>query len=97
VITWYSVPNQKGFKRKPEWMRSAGIEDTGDVYVPAVIVGNEMLVFLCAGWDNEPAVYLDEHLFVRASWMAREFPKVRDICIKIEANVRSWPGGTDGR
>lgn len=91
MITWYSVSNRRGHKRLPEWKRSAGIEDdTGDVFVPAVIAGNEMIVFLCAGWDNEPAAYLDEHLFVRASWMAREFPKLRDICMKIEANVRRW-------
>ena len=91
MITWYSVPNQKGHKRVAEWKRSAGIEDgTGDVFVPAVIAGNEMIVFLCAGYDAEPAAYLDKHLFVRASWMAKEFPGLRDICEKIEANVRGW-------
>lgn len=84
---WASVPNQPGRKKTPRWMRSAAIDDRGEVFVPAAIAGSEKMVFLCLGWDGEPAVIDSHHLFVRASWMAREFPKTREVCEKITAKM----------
>ena len=88
-IKWFSVPNPEG-RNKPERMRSAAISDEGHIYVPAVIAGNEKMVFLCAVFDGTPVVVCDEHLFVRSDWMLKEFPNTREVLEKIEINVRSW-------
>ena len=85
---WVAVPNPPGYKKTPLWKRSAAIDDQGDVWVPAVIAGSEKIVFLCAGYDGEPAVIESKHLFVRASWMAREFPETREVCEKITKRMR---------
>lgn len=88
-IKWFAVPNPEGWD-KPEWMRCAGLSDSGDVYVPGVIAGNESMVYMCAGFDGEPVVFCEEHLYVRSNWMRREYPDTSEVLEKIERNVRSW-------
>ena len=81
---WASVPNVQGERKAPKWARSAAIDDNGDIFVPAAIAGSETAVFFCLGWDGgEPAVWDSKHLFVRASWLAKEFPLTREVCEKI--------------
>lgn len=72
----------------PEWGRSAAMADDGTVFVPGAIGDNETWVVLAAGYDNIPIVFDDDHLFVPARWLAKEFPgAVADLCVKIEQRV----------
>lgn len=71
-----------------KWQRSAGINaKTGDVFVPAHIAGNEQELLLCASFDGEPCAILHKHLFVRSSWMKKEYPKTKEVCEKIESKI----------
>jgi hypothetical protein len=50
-----------------------------------------------AGWDEDCAVLIDGvplvpsegHVFVPANWVAREYPDVADLALKIEHRIRS--------
>ena len=89
-IHWYAVPNPEGFDEQSEWKRSAGVDDSGCIWVPAVIAGNELLVFLAIGYDGLEGVMLDGHLFVRSDWMRHEYPDTGEVLDKIEPNIKSW-------
>ncbi|RTT13490.1 hypothetical protein DY954_07590 [Pseudomonas aeruginosa] len=87
-IRWFSVPNPE-HKRFPEWRRSFGIDDQGEVYVPAAMAGdeNELNVMLCAADDRQiTAVHLEHH-FVPSEWLKREFPKHFELIEIIEARA----------
>lgn len=93
-LTWITMAPPKGWVPRPKWQRSAAIDQDGEVYIPAVIAGNEKTVFLCVAGDIEPVVIDSGHLFVRATWMAREFPAERAVCeliLRRVAEVCGWP------
>ena len=59
------------------------------VFVPAIIAGGEMEVFLCAGYDGTPLVVDKGHVYVPAPWVAREFPRAKETAEKIERQVKT--------
>ncbi|MGE9760933.1 hypothetical protein [Pseudomonas sp. PDM20] len=78
-ITWLVVDKPEG-KRMPEWSRTIGVTDKGQVYVPAAMGGNEQQVVLCLAWDGTDCIEHLNHVFVPADWMAKEFPQTAEIC-----------------
>lgn len=89
-IHWFCVSNPDG-KRFLEWRRSFGVSDSGVVFVPAAMAGDEteMNVMLCASDDGQStAVHLDHH-FVPSDWLKREFPKHLELIEMIEARAQT--------
>ena len=62
-----------------QWKRSAGMDEHGDIYVPAIIAGEEKKIFFDSDRDEEPIAILDDHLFVRSKWVEKitQTPKRR--------------------
>ncbi len=88
-VHWFAVPNPE-HKRFPEWRRSFGISDEGNVFVPAAMAGDdtEMHVMLCAAAEGQAtAVHLDHH-FVPSGWLKREFSKHFELIEIIEARAQ---------
>lgn len=88
-IQWFAVDNPPGYNH-PEWIRTAGIDDCGRVLVPAIIGGDEQLIYLSIGFDGAPHAMLDGHLFVLSEWLRKECPHTSEVLEKIESNVRKW-------
>ncbi|HEV8500407.1 MAG TPA: hypothetical protein VGR63_02435 [Casimicrobiaceae bacterium] len=86
-MTWYIVPNS-GKKRLPKWMRLFALDENGDFWVPAIIGGSEMAVLLACGFDGEAICTNDNHVYARAAWMAREYPKLAASLEKMRARVQ---------
>jgi hypothetical protein len=77
-------------------MRSAALSDDGTVFIPAAIAGHEQQAVLCATWDGTvPLVIDDDHAYLPAQWMAREYPEIADICHVIEEQTKAHFGGGD--
>lgn len=78
----------------PEWGRTSYIDPgSGQVYVPAVLGGNEEAVFLCASFDGVSVVAVDDHVYVPAEWMAKEHPDAAPACRRIVGYVRAAHAG----
>ena len=86
-IAWGTVTPKKHLKGA-HWQRTAGIDDAGQVWAPAAIAGNEKTVFLCAAFDNEPGVFREHHLYLRTSWLRREFSDTAETLDVIEAKIK---------
>lgn len=84
-MDWFEVGSLPDL---PQWQRSAGIDADGTVYVPACIAGHEHIVTLCAFHDGVTVILHQEHPYIPSTWMAREYPPVRDLCEKIERRLR---------
>lgn len=87
-IEWFTVQPKKRLKGE-RWQRTAGLDHAGQIWVPAAVAGNERSVMLCASFDNEPAIFREHHLFLRATWLRREFPRAADILDVIEARIKA--------
>lgn len=87
-MMWIEVANPAG-QKVPKWKRSAALADDGTIFVPAIIAGDEQIVFLTASWDGV-SVITDEdgHVFVPSNWVLREYPGTEEICSVIESRVR---------
>lgn len=86
-MEWIEVANPSG-KRVPKWIRSAALSEDDVVFVPGAISGNEMNAVLCASYDGTPLVQYLKHAYFPAQWLAKEYPKVKEVCEKIESTVR---------
>lgn len=75
-------------RRLPKWARRAAWHE-GQIYLPAIVAGNEVMVFLCMGYDATPALLYRQHLFCPADWLAREFPDAAEACEKAGKKVRA--------
>jgi hypothetical protein len=74
----------------PEWGRTSFINpEDREVFAPAILAGNEGMVFLCACHDNVGVVRSAGHIYVPAAWMAREFPETATACGKIIERTRA--------
>ena len=95
-ITW-GWSNSKNGRRwdAPRWERSAGLDDDGGVWLPAAVVGNEALVYAKTDLDGEPLVLHDDHLFVRVSWLRREYPECAEGLDALAAKIRAAFEGFD--
>lgn len=67
-----------------QWKRSAGMDEHGDIYVPAIIAGEEKKIFFDSDRDEEPIAILDDHLFVRSKWVEKNYPDTKETLGKIE-------------
>lgn len=84
---------QSSGKRHPKWMRTLVISDDGDeVFVPAAIAGNEDNVYLCTLFDGTATVSAHNHLYVPADWLAKEFPKAKELCEIMKASAKASLG-----
>lgn len=93
-IQWFCVPKPDG-KRIPEWRRSFGINDSGDVFVPAAMAGDEteMNVTLCALADTQQTAVHLEHHFVPSGWLKDVYPKHFELIEIIEARALTLLSG----
>ena len=82
-LQWFMVEG-----RAPKWARSAAIDADGTVWVPAVVAGSEMAVFLCAGYDGTKALVVGKHAYYPSEWVKREFPDARELVEKIERRLK---------
>lgn len=87
AIQWYLMNLPPGHKL-PKWKRTFGVSDSGTVFLPAAIAGNEQAVLLCAGYDGVEAATESNHLYVSTTWMAREYPATAEICAAAEKYAR---------
>lgn len=78
-MQWLTIENPKSHQY-PMWLRSFAVEDDGQVWMPAALAGDEATTVLCLAFDGEEGVERDGHVYVRASWLAREFPHTRAAC-----------------
>jgi myo-inositol-hexaphosphate 3-phosphohydrolase len=84
----FRVENVRGKKSIPSWARIAIVSDDDVLFVtPAVADISEMTALLCAGWDGTPVINYNEHIYVPADWMKREYPRCVDLVDKISARV----------
>lgn len=88
VITMPKPTNPK-WDNWPKWKRSFLVNEDGQVFLPAILAGNENNVFFMASWDGGIETVLHKkHLFVPLKWMLSEFPETSDICSKIANDPR---------
>jgi hypothetical protein len=88
--TWYVFANP-GTKQWPQWARQCALDANGDLWLPAALGGNEMVVVLACGFDGETVVTESEHAYVRAAWLEKEFPKLGTIARRIVARLEASP------
>lgn len=79
---WYEIDKEK-LGKWPEWARLYAIDETGQVFVPAAAGGDEQEVFLCTTYDNTPVVEFNDHMFVPALWLHKEYPKTKEYCLAV--------------
>lgn len=74
--------------RIPVWKRTLGVsEDTGEVFVPGAMAGEEQ-VQLCAAFDGTTIASNHGHIYVPANWLSREFPSTKELCDIMTARAR---------
>lgn len=76
----------------PQWQRSLLVSEDGTVFMPAAAAGNESTVVARAAYDGIPAAKFHGHLYFPTNWLAREYPKIADICAKAEVEGRNAVG-----
>ena len=59
----------------PEWMRTYFVDGSGTVLLPCGAFGNELEAFLCLGFDGDPFVRQDGHIYASATWLAKHYPR----------------------
>ena len=92
-VAWFTSSNAPG-NDLPEWVRSAGVDEDGRVYVPAVLAGGETEVYLSASAAQEPVIIdAGDHLFFRAEWMKRAYPKTARTIKIIERRLKAAQKG----
>ena len=82
-LQWFEAPGAG-----PKWVRRAAIDADGIIYIPAVAVGGEMEVFLCAGYDGTRVVFDGKHGYYPSHWLKREFPKSKELIEKVERRIK---------
>jgi hypothetical protein len=93
TVTWFTVPAPPSGKRLPKWYFSVARSDkTGEIFLPVVVAGNPTAVFYCASYDGVTVILdEDDHPFVPAQWLKREYPAVADIVDTVERRLASAP------
>lgn len=81
--TWVEVSGKGAV-----WTRRAFHEDqTGIVYLPGVISGNEQMAVLCAGFDGVDVVIDRKHFYFPSKWMKQEYPKLKKLIELAERRI----------
>jgi hypothetical protein len=68
------------------------VEDDGQVFIPAGVFMSERVAVLTLGYDGTPAYVEEDHVYVPADWLAREFPADAATIGEIVTNVRRSAG-----
>ncbi len=87
TMQWVCFPDP-GEDEHPDWVRTAGVDGGGKIFVTAALAGREDMVYFCAREDEIKTAELNDHLYVPAGWLAQEFPCTADICHLITRAVR---------
>lgn len=89
---WFKC--QSNNSRLLEWQKMAGLSSDGDLFVPAVVAGEEKQVVLCATWDGEPLLLYSDHAFVRADWIMQNYddPKIRESLTRLKQKLVALNG-----
>lgn len=85
-MQWFWMSPACGINRG-KWPETFGIED-GDVYLPAIIAGDEMHILICTAYDGIHWATRNSRIYVAADWMAECFPKKRLLCTALAARAR---------
>jgi hypothetical protein len=81
----------------PAWALRAARDDDGTVFVPAAMADfDEARVMLAASRAGEPMIQRDKHLYVRADWLAAEYPAVADAAALVKMRLDECRGRDEG-
>lgn len=84
-IEWF-VFDKRG--NLPEYVRTVGRSNDGTIYLPVAISDeNELLVMAMSSDDEENCVLYSEHYYAPSKWLAKTFPKCKEICEAAERNI----------
>ncbi|WP_148563071.1 hypothetical protein [Stenotrophomonas geniculata] len=74
----FEQPTGKSF---PKQLLTLGISrNDRTVFLPALLAGTEQDVIRCARYRPTVVAMIDGHPYMSATWMAEEFPEIRDRC-----------------
>ena len=86
------IADEKDGLKLPEWQRTAGIDENGEVYIPAFITDNEQYAVIAAIQDGEQIVDIgDGHALLRLNWLKENFSgddEMRQEFEKMEKNIK---------
>jgi hypothetical protein len=87
-LDWHVIEQAGGERRLAKWRRSVAVDLDGEIWVPAVYAANELAVVRCISPNSHGAILRDSHIYVRASWMRRAYPKTIELLDKIRRQLR---------
>ena len=76
---------------RPEWLRSFGVTQDGQLLLPAGGFGPEGLALGVASYDGRLVVQHLNHLFMEPSLLCEAFPEVAEDIRYAESFVRAMP------
>lgn len=86
-MIWAELQFDNG--KLPAWMRTAGIDEKGRIWVPSILgFKNENVAILCLAHDGAEFHKYKGHFFVNTEWLKQECPEVADVCSTIERRLR---------
>ena len=93
VIKWYETQDYVCNSSVRRYMRVAGVDSAGEVYLSAgVFDENESITLHCMNFDGVPLVAYGGHLYCPATWLRREYPgkseAIQQICQSVMLGVR---------
>lgn len=83
-IEWFELEKQGNY---PKYIRTVGKGSDGVLYISAALAEDkEYLVVAMASEDKANSVFYLEHYFVDSKWLAKTFPKCKELCQVAENN-----------
>lgn len=86
------IADEKDGLKLPKWQRTAGIDENGEVYIPASITDNEQYAVIAAIQDGEQIVDVgDGHALLRLNWLKENFSgdtEMRQEFERMEKNIK---------
>ena len=79
------------------WLRTAFLDDAGQVFLPCGAFGNELKALLCIAYDGVPTVQHEGHVYAPASWLAKEHPRDAKAIGAIAANIKVRMASQSGK
>ena len=70
-----------------EWLRTALVDDHGEVFLPCGAFDNELKAMLCISHDGVPMFRHEGHIYAPVSWLTREYPRYAKAIDTIAAKV----------
>lgn len=83
LIWWFTVSSNK--KMIPDWQRRTAYSPAdGQVYIPAELLGPELIVYIFANGDRQRVLFDDDHPYVPAAWAKTFKPAARELIATLE-------------